>query len=54
MLSHVSGAYLGGWTSHVNFGYDWENDDNYGTRQEVDYYAGYYWQINDNISLDTM
>ncbi|WP_339408962.1 TorF family putative porin [Pseudomonas sp. EA_35y_Pfl2_R5] len=54
MLSHVSGAYLGAWTSHVNFGYDWENDDNYGTRQEVDYYAGYYWQINDHISLDTM
>ncbi|MBB2495125.1 TorF family putative porin [Aquipseudomonas ullengensis] len=52
MLSHVSGAYLGAWTSNVEYGYDWENDDDYGTRQEVDYYAGYYWQITDDVSLD--
>lgn len=54
MLSHASGLYAGVWTSNVEYGYDWENDDDYGTRQEVDYYAGYYWQINDNISLDTL
>lgn len=53
MLSHASGLYAGVWTSNVEFGYDWENDDDYGTRQEVDYYAGYYWQISDAISLDT-
>ncbi|MGL4318639.1 MAG: TorF family putative porin [Pseudomonas sp.] len=52
MLSHASGAYLGVWTSNVDYGYDYENDDHFGTRQEVDYYAGYYWQITDNISLD--
>ena len=54
MLSHASGAYLGAWTSNVEYGYDWEKDDDFGTRQEVDYYAGYYWQISDDISLDTM
>lgn len=54
MLAHASGLYAGVWTSTVEFGYDWEQDDNYGTRQEVDYYAGYYWQISDAISLDAM
>jgi uncharacterized protein (TIGR02001 family) len=54
MLSHASGAYLGAWTSNVEYGYDWEKDDDFGTRQEVDYYAGYYWQISDDISLDAM
>jgi uncharacterized protein (TIGR02001 family) len=52
MLSHASGLYAGVWTSNVEYGYDWENDDDYGTRQEVDYYAGYYWQISDAVSLD--
>ena len=52
MLSHASGAYFGAWTSNVEFGYDFEQDDDFGTRQEVDYYAGYYWQISDDISLD--
>lgn len=52
-LSHASGLYAGVWTSNVEFGYDWEKDDDYGTRQEVDYYAGYYWQLSDDISLDT-
>ncbi|UUY07857.1 TorF family putative porin [Pseudomonas sp. J452] len=52
MLSHASGLYAGVWTSNVEYGYDWENDDDYGTRQEIDYYAGYYWQISDAISLD--
>ena len=52
MLSHASGLYAGVWTSTVEFGYDWERGDDYGTRQEVDYYAGYYWQISDDISLD--
>lgn len=53
MLSHASGLYAGVWTSNVDYGYDWENDDRYGTRQEIDYYLGYYWQITDAISLDT-
>jgi uncharacterized protein (TIGR02001 family) len=52
MLSHASGLYAGVWTSNVEFGYDWENDDDFGTRQEIDYYLGYYWQITDAISLD--
>lgn len=47
MLSHVSGLYAGVWTSNVNFG------NHLDTRQELEYYAGYFWQINDNISLDT-
>jgi uncharacterized protein (TIGR02001 family) len=53
MLTHASGLYAGVWTSNVEFGYDWLEDNGYGTRQEVDYYAGYYWQISDAISLDT-
>ena len=52
MLSHASGLYAGVWTSNVDFGYDWANDDHFGTRQEIDYYLGYYWQITDAISLD--
>lgn len=47
VLLHASGLYAGIWTSNVDFGYD------SSTRQEIDYYAGYYWQINDEISLDT-
>ncbi|WP_350616110.1 TorF family putative porin [Pseudomonas sp. HY7a-MNA-CIBAN-0227] len=46
-LSHSSGLYAGIWTSNVNFGYGSK------ARQEIDYFAGYFWQINDNISLDT-
>lgn len=46
-LSHASGLYLGAWTSNVDFGLDLK------TRQEVDYFAGYYWQASDNVSLDT-
>lgn len=46
-LSHSSGAYLGVWSSNVDFGHSSK------TRQEIDYYAGYFWQISDNISLDT-
>ncbi|MEO4047341.1 TorF family putative porin [Pseudomonas sp. CAU 1711] len=53
MLSHASGLYAGIWTSNVEYGYDWQNDDDFGTRQEIDYYLGYYWQITDAISLDT-
>lgn len=45
-LQHSSGAYLGVWSSNVDFGADFK------TRQEVDYYAGWYWQANDNIALD--
>lgn len=45
-LQHSSGLYLGAWTSNVDFGYD------YKTRQEVEYYAGYFWQASDAISLD--
>lgn len=47
VLNHISGLYAGVWTSSVDFGNDLD------TRQELEYYAGYYWQINDNISLDT-
>ena len=53
LLSHASGLYAGAWTSNVEYGYDWSEDDNYGKRQEVDYYAGYCWQITDDIGLDT-
>lgn len=47
VLSHASGLYAGVWTSSVDFGFDTQ------TRQELEYYAGYYWQISDNVSLDT-
>lgn len=45
-LSHSSGLYMGIWTSNVDFGYDVR------TRQEIDYYAGYFWQISDKVGLD--
>lgn len=45
-LLHSSGLYLGAWSSNVDFGYG------SSTRQELDYYAGYYWQISDDIALD--
>lgn len=45
-LLHSSGLYLGAWTSNVDYGYD------YKTRQELDYYAGWYWQANDDVALD--
>lgn len=47
MLTHASGLYAGIWTSSVDYGLGIK------TRQELDYYAGYYWQITDDISLDT-
>ncbi|RJG13898.1 hypothetical protein D3879_11925 [Pseudomonas cavernicola] len=47
VLSHISGLYAGVWTSNVDFGYESK------TRQEIEYYAGYYWQMTDDISLDT-
>jgi len=45
-LVHSSGLYAGIWSSNVDFG------NNSKTRQEIDYYAGYFWQATDNISLD--
>lgn len=45
-LMHSSGLYAGVWTSNVDFGLGSD------TRQELDYYAGYYWQISDDIALD--
>ncbi|UVL63973.1 TorF family putative porin [Pseudomonas sp. B21-032] len=45
-LMHSSGLYLGAWTSTVDYGFD------YKTRQEIEYYAGWYWQASDAISLD--
>ncbi|KRW61194.1 TorF family putative porin [Pseudomonas sp. TTU2014-080ASC] len=45
-LAHSSGLYAGIWSSNVDFGYGSK------TRQEIDYYVGYYWQITDDISLD--
>ncbi|EJM67629.1 hypothetical protein PMI30_02093 [Pseudomonas sp. GM50] len=45
-LVHSSGLYIGAWTSNVDFG------GPYKTRQELEYYAGYYWQATEAISLD--
>jgi uncharacterized protein (TIGR02001 family) len=45
-LMHSSGLYAGAWTSNVDFGFGLK------TRQEVDYYAGWYWQATDDVSLD--
>jgi len=45
-LLHSSGLYIGAWTSNVDFG------GGFDTRQELEYYAGYYWQATDAISLD--
>lgn len=45
-LVHSSGLYVGAWTSNVDFGGPFK------TRQELEYYAGYYWQTTDAISLD--
>ncbi len=45
-LLHSSGLYIGAWTSNVDFG------GGFDTRQEREYYAGYYWQATDAISLD--
>lgn len=45
-LSHSSGLYAGVWSSNVDFGYGSK------TRQEIDYYLGYYWQATDDVSLD--
>ncbi|WP_336335202.1 TorF family putative porin [Pseudomonas putida] len=46
-LAHASGLYAGVWSSNVDFGFDSR------TRQELDYYAGYFWQISDDVTLDT-
>jgi len=43
----LSGVYAGVWTSNVDFG---KADK---TNQEVDFYIGKYWQLNDKIGLDT-
>ena len=45
-LVHSSGLYVGAWTSNVDFG------GPYKTRQELEYYVGYYWQATEAISLD--
>ncbi|EJM34079.1 hypothetical protein PMI26_05946 [Pseudomonas sp. GM33] len=45
-LLHSSGAYGGVWTSNVDFGL------NYKTRLEQDFYAGFFKQITDDVSLD--
>ncbi len=45
-LLHSSGLYAGAWTSNVDFGFGLK------TRQELDLYAGYYWQATDKVSLD--
>ncbi|MDR2306651.1 MAG: TorF family putative porin [Paucimonas sp.] len=46
-LNHRTGWYAGVWSSNVDFGFGSR------TRQELDYYAGYFWQVNDDITLDT-
>jgi uncharacterized protein (TIGR02001 family) len=45
-LLHASGLYAGLWTSNVDYGFGLK------TRQEIDYYAGWYWQASDEVSLD--
>ncbi|MDE3739758.1 TorF family putative porin [Pseudomonas resinovorans] len=45
-LLHSSGLYAGAWTSNVDFGFGLK------TRQEVDYYVGWYWQATDDVNLD--
>lgn len=45
-LMHTSGLYAGVWSSNVDFGYGSH------TRQELDYYAGYYWQVSDDVALN--
>ncbi len=45
-LLHSSGLYAGAWTSNVDFGFGLK------TRQEVDYYAGWFWQATEDVSLD--
>ena len=45
-LIHSSGLYAGIWSSNVDFGYGSK------TRQEIDYYVGYFWQVTDDVSLD--
>lgn len=45
-LLHASGLYAGAWTSNVDYGFGLK------TRQEVDYYAGWFWQATDDVSLD--
>ncbi|MGE8153290.1 TorF family putative porin [Pseudomonas vancouverensis] len=45
-LMHSSGLYIGTWTSSVDFG------EGFATREELEYYAGYFWQASEAISLD--
>ena len=50
-LQHSSGLYLGVWSSNVDFGYGLK------TRQELDYYAGWYWDQGyapDQIDMTAM
>lgn len=45
-LNNQTGLYAGAWTSNVDFGYGLK------TRQEVDYYAGWYFQTTEDVSMD--
>lgn len=45
-LLRSSGLYAGVWSSNVDFGHGST------TRQEIDYYVGYFWQATDDVSLD--
>lgn len=45
-LAHSSGAYAGIWSSNVDFGHESK------TRQEIDYYVGYFFEPMENVSLD--
>jgi len=45
-LAHSSGAYAGIWSSNVDFGHESK------TRQEIDYYVGYFFEPIENVSLD--
>ncbi len=46
-----SGLYIGTWASNVNNFNPSQVDGSNGTQAEVDFYAGYEYALNDNISL---
>ncbi len=45
-LTHSTGLYVGAWISNVDFG------GGLKTRQELDYYAGWFWEATDAVNLD--
>ena len=45
-IAFDNGWYVGTWASNVDFG---DNAD-----VEIDWYGGYYWEINDTVALDVL